>query len=121
MSKSSLDISVQKQELTARLTYELTVTNPDGSPAPGVDVYILLEGPGSIAPGFSAKDAHRETDKDGRVRVSWFRRGIYDRDISATLSVSCERDDLTLSLEALDPESANQGTWISWAPRRLKF
>jgi hypothetical protein len=107
----------------SRLNFDVTVRAPSGAPLAGQWVQVDLQGPGSLAINFDAKESRRETDADGMVRVTWFRRGVYIRDIHATLTVRTEREDASVSLEHVDEAAAaaEAGPWISWTPRRLKF
>ena len=60
-----------------------------------------------------------EVDANGVTRVTWYRRSIYDRDVKATMTVTSDREDASIEIVTLTPEQASQGSWISWAPRRM--
>jgi hypothetical protein len=107
----------------SRLNYDVGVRGPSGEPLVGEWIEIELQGPGSLAINFDAKESRRETDSEGVVRVTWYRRGVYTRDINGRLTIKTSRDDASLTLEPVDEEAvaAENGPWISWAPRRMKF
>ena len=118
MSSSSATIAEAKLSNVGQLHFEFTLTSNAGEPIAGEDVRVNLEGDGSLAPRFSAKEVVRETDASGTARVTWYRAGIYGRDAKATLTVTFERDGSVLTLEGLSPEQVNAGPRTSWVPDR---
>ena len=117
MSSASISISEPANSSVARITYEIALKTAGGDPIEGEEVTVTLEGDGSLQTGFSSKQVLRTTDADGVERVSWFRRGIYGRNVKATLTVTSTRDGATLSLAQV-PDNSSESSWISWAPRR---
>jgi hypothetical protein len=78
----------------------------DGSPLTGEECTVTLEGDGSLAPRHDSKRIYRTTNGDGVAEIIWYRRGIYGRDIRATLSVESPAEGSSLSIEAKEPASA---------------
>jgi hypothetical protein len=104
-----------------QLHFELKLTSSSGEPIAGEDVRVNLDGDGSLAPRFSAKEVVRETGADGAARVTWHRAGIFGRDARATLTVTCDRDDTVLTLQALTPDQVVTGPRTSWVTERHTF
>jgi len=119
MSTASVSIAEERTSPVGQITYQLMVTDGSDTPLTGAEVVVTLEGDGSLASGFSSKQIKREIDAEGHARVTWYRRSIYDRNVKATLSVTSDRDEAKIDLLQLTPEEASQGSWISWAPRRM--
>jgi hypothetical protein len=90
-----------------RHTYALSLRKADGSPAPGEDVAITMEGGGSLAPNFTSSEIHRETDAGGTARFTWYRRSIYGRDVRASLTVRATTPGLALAVEEMPAEASN--------------
>ena len=61
-SKVSIEIVEAKSSNVARRGFAIHIKNADGSPAAGGSIEITLDGPGSLAYAFSAKDQRREAD-----------------------------------------------------------
>jgi len=104
-----------------QLHFELKLTFSSGEPIAGEDVRVNLDGDGSLAPRFSAKEVVRETGADGAARVTWHRAGIFGRDARATLTVTCDRADTVLTLQALAPDQVVTGPRTSWVTERHTF
>jgi hypothetical protein len=118
MPATSVSIFEPKTSTTVRLTYQVSLRDADGKPVAG-EVVLKLEGDGSLSPAYSSKEIKRELDDSGTASLTWYRRGIYHRDVKATLSVEPPQADQTVMLE-LDPEgSANEVPWVSWVPNRF--
>jgi hypothetical protein len=117
MPSASISISEPASSSVARITYELKLTTANGEPIEGEELTVVLEGDGSLQTGFSSKQVLRTTDADGVERVSWFRRGIYGRNVKATLSVTTTREDAQVFLAQV-PDESTESSWISWTPRR---
>jgi hypothetical protein len=118
-AKDSATINETANTLVSRYTYRLRVTGSDGAPQPGAEVRVSLEGDGSLQPGFSSKEIVRETGADGKAQVTWYRRGIFDRDVKATLRAVPVQVGVSVALELL--KDASTGPQISWTPTRRKF
>jgi hypothetical protein len=105
MATASVSIHLASDDaLSSRKMFEVRVSGPDGRPLGGVDLVVTLEGSGSLSPNFSSSEFHREVPETGETVVTWYRRGIFGREIKATLSVSVERAGATVSLAELSPE-----------------
>ena len=118
-SKVSIEIVEAKSSNVARRGFAIHIKNADGSPAAGAGLEITLDGPGSLAYAFSAKDQRREADANGVVKIDWYRKGIFDRDIKATVSVAASAPGATLSYEEIVPETAN--TSYNLPPKKLRI
>ena len=116
---ASIEINEAKTSNVARRTFALRVTKSDGSPVAGAGIEIALDGPGSLAYAFSAKDQRREADASGTVKIDWYRKGIFDRDIKATISIAASAADAALSYEEIVPETAN--TSYNLPPKKLRI
>ena len=120
---SATSVAIQIEEARnsngARHAYIVKITSNDGSPAAGVEAIATLDGPGSLSPAFSAKEQKRAVDASGAARIDWFRRGIYDRDIHATITVSVSLVGAKLSVEEIEPEHSNTSYNLPTKP--LKF
>src|SRR6187200_3724522 len=102
----SIEIVEAKSSNVARRGFAIHVKNADGSAAAGAGIEITLDGPGSLAYAFSAKDQRREADANGTVKIDWYRKGIFDRDIKATITVAATAPDAAVSYEEIVPETA---------------
>ena len=105
-NKATIEILEAKTSNVARRAFSLRVTNADGSPASSAGVTVTLEGPGSLAYAFSAKDQRREADANGSLKIDWFRRGIFDRDIKALITLETSIEGGAISYEEVDPDTA---------------
>jgi hypothetical protein len=121
MATATASILEATTSSTTRLYYRVTVKSPDGEPLAGAEVKFDLDGDGSFAPTFSAREAKPATDDAGAVNVTWYRRGIFTRTVKSTLTVSCDAPGCELTLETLDPAEMNSGPQISWVTRRRKL
>src|SRR6187401_1151038 len=115
----SIDITEPRSSNIARRSFAIHVKNADGSPAAGGTIEITLDGPGSLAYAFSAKDQRREADANGIVKLDWYRKGIFDRDIKATISIAASAAGATLTYEEIVPETAN--TSYNLPPKKLRI
>src|SRR6478672_9624579 len=102
----SIEIVEAKSSNVARRAFAIRVTREDGSPAAGAAIEVTLEGPGSLAYAFSAKDQRKETDANGTTKIDWYRKGIFDRDIKATISASSSVEGGEVSYVEVDPETS---------------
>ena len=118
-SKVSIEIVEAKSSNVARRGFAIQVRNADGSPAAGALIEVTLDGPGSLAYAFSAKDQRREADANGVVKIDWYRKGIFDRDIKATISIATSVEGAGLSYEEIVPETAN--TSYNLPPKKLRI
>jgi hypothetical protein len=103
---TSIPIFTENGSNTVRMSFNLIMKKPDGSPLTGEECTVTLEGDGSLAPRHDSKRIFRTVNSDGAAEVIWYRRGIYGRDIHATLSVESEVADGTVTIEAKAPASA---------------
>ena len=115
----SIEIVEAKTSNVARRAFAIRVTRPDGSPAAGETLEITLDGPGSLAYAFSAKDQRREADTNGTIKIDWYRKGIFDRDIKATVTVATKLDGANVSYEEVDPDTANTSYNLPTKPLRI--
>ena len=115
----SIDITEPRSSNVARRSFAIHIKNADGSPAPGGGIEVALDGPGSLAYAFSAKDQRREADANGTVKIDWYRKGIFDRDIKATITVAATAPDAAVSYEEIVPETAN--TSYNLPPKKLRI
>ena len=118
-NKLSIEIAEAKSSNVARRAFAIRVLKADGSPAAGTTVEVTLEGPGSLAYAFSAKDQRRETDASGTTKIDWFRKGIFDRDIKATVSATTSLEGADVSYVEVDPETAN--TSYNFPTKKLRI
>ncbi len=123
MPSESISIDEPRSSNSTRQYFRVSLRGADGQPLANEGLTLTLQGDGSLASGFDAKEAARESDASGIVPVTWFRRGIFSRDAKAVLTITSRRNDASIRLEQVDNEemAAAAGPWISWAPRRLKF
>jgi hypothetical protein len=118
MASTEISIALGAADQTARLLYDLILKRKDGAAASGAEVLVRLEGDGSLAPAFDAKEQRRVTDDEGVVDVTWYRRSIFGRNVKAKLSASIEGD-YELSMQPGEPEPV---VHTSWTPKRpIKF
>lgn len=118
MATISQPIALDKSETASRLNYELTVKGKNGEALAGAAVVVRVEGDGSLAPGFDAKEQRREADDSGLVEFTWYRRSIFGRNVKATLSATVDGEGCELSLQAVEGEPSVR---MSWIPRRIKY
>jgi hypothetical protein len=104
-----------------QLQLEARLTTAAGEPIAGADVTFELEGDGSLAPTHDAKGMRRETNADGIAKATWYRRGIFGRDVKAALSASVPEEDRQVALRALSPDEVVSGPRTSWVPQVHKF
>ena len=106
MSTASTQIFTENGSNIVRLSFKFFVRQPDGSPVTGEECTVVLEGDGSLAPRHDSKRIYRTTNPEGAAEVIWYRRGIYGRDVHATLTVESTADGSTVTIEANAPASA---------------
>ena len=106
MSTASIPIFTENGSNTVRMTFRLVVRKPDGSALGGEECTVTLDGDGSLAPRHNSKRILRTTSSDGAAEVIWYRRGIYGRDVHATLTVESPVAESSVSIEANAPASA---------------
>ncbi len=106
MSTASIPIFTENGSNTVRMSFKFTVKQADGSALSGDECTVTLEGDGSLAPRHDSKRNLRTTNAEGTAEVIWYRRGIYGRDIHATLTVESPVADSSVSIEANAPASA---------------
>jgi hypothetical protein len=104
VSTASYEIFTENGSNMVRQPLRFVVKKPDGSPAGGEECAITLEGDGSLAPRHDSKRILRTTNSEGAAEIVWYRRGIYGRDVRATLSVEAPVTDATVTIDTTDPE-----------------
>ena len=120
MSTANLTIAETKLSNVGQLHLEVLLQTAAGEPVAGEDVTFSVEGDGSLAPTFDSKTMRRETNSEGIAKATWYRRGIFGRDVKATVGASAEGD-RQLSLRALSPDEVNAGPRTSWTPVQHRF
>ena len=121
MSSDKILISESKSSNVGQLHVEAILKTAAGEAIAGEDVTFTLEGDGSLSPSFSAKETRRETNEAGIAKATWYRRGIFGRDVKATLAAFAPRPDMVLTLRSLAPEEVNTGPRMSWVRERHRF
>jgi hypothetical protein len=116
MSDATAPIAEAKSSNVGQLTFEVKLTTADGSSIAGQDVRVSLEGDGSLAPRFDAKEVVRETNAEGVARATWYRRGIFGRDVKAQISATSPIPDSVVTLRSLSREEAPAAPRTGWAP-----
>jgi hypothetical protein len=114
---ASLSIFEAMTSNVSQLHFEATLTGSDGQPVTGEDVIFRVEGDGSFSSKLDSKEVARETNAEGRARVTWYRRSIFNRDVKATLSAAPAREGLEVSLQQLGQDAVNLGPRTSWTPQ----
>ena len=105
MSTGSIPVFTDAGSNTVRLAFRFVAMKPDGQPLAGEECTVTLEGDGSLAPRHDAKRILRTTNPQGAAEVIWYRRGIYGRDVHATLTVETTSE-ATVTLEQQTPATA---------------
>jgi hypothetical protein len=105
VSTASIPVFTENGSNIVRMSFKFSVKRPDGSAVTGEECTVTLEGDGSLAPRHDSKRILRTTNSDGAAEVIWYRRGIYGRDIHATLSVESPVADSNVTIEANTPAS----------------
>ena len=118
-SKVSIEIVEARSSNVARRGFAIHIENADGSPAAGAGLEITLDGPGSLAYAFSAKDQRKETDASGTTKIDWYRKGIFDRDIKATITAATSIEGADISFVEVDPETSN--TSYNFPTKKLRI
>jgi hypothetical protein len=85
------------------MSFKLVVKQPDGTALSGEECTVTLEGDGSLAPRHDSKRILRTTNAEGTAEVTWYRRGIYGRDVRATLSVESAVADSNVTIQQNTP------------------
>ena len=106
MAKASIPIFTENGSNTVRMSFKVVATRQDGSPLAGEECTVTLEGDGSLAPRHDSKRIFRTTNGEGAAEAIWYRRGIYGRDVHATLTVESPGEDGNVTIEANTPASA---------------
>jgi hypothetical protein len=106
VSQASIPIFTESGSNTVRLSFRFSLKRADGTPVSGEECTVILEGDGSLAPRHDSKRILRTTNADGAAEVVWYRRGIYGRDVRATLTVESSVADSSVSIEANTPAAA---------------
>jgi hypothetical protein len=101
---ASAEIFIQAQEPKARFDYVATLHDANGQVLAGKDVVITCEGDGSLQSAHNAKQLTREANAEGQVKFQWFRRGIFGRDVKATINVEGRDPGSVVTLESTEPE-----------------
>jgi hypothetical protein len=116
--QASAQISEAQTSLVSRYSFELTITQPDGTPVAGSEAVAVLEGDGSFAPNFSSKEIRRVTNEQGKASFVWYRRSIYGRDVKATVNVSTVDESLSLEMtnEVADGTSGVSVSYPAFKP-----
>jgi hypothetical protein len=121
MPSAEVTISEPKISNVGQLHLEATLTNASGEPVVGQDVTFTVEGDGSLTGTFNAKEMRRETDAQGVAKAIWYRRGIFGRDVKATITASVPGSDQRLELKALTTDQVVTGPRTSWVPQEHRF
>jgi hypothetical protein len=118
--KDSVGIIVEKTDPRARFDYKVTLRDGTGQALAAKDVLLAVEGDGSLQPGHDAKSITRETNAEGEILFSWFRRSIFGRDVKATVSAE-PRDlpDAQIDLESAEVEQVNTSYRTRTYPLRV--
>jgi hypothetical protein len=103
--QASIPIFTENGSNTVRMSFRFTVKQADGSPLAGEECTVTLEGDGSLAPRHDSKRIYRTTNSEGGSEAIWYRRGIYGRDVHATLTVESPADGSTVEIVANAPAS----------------
>lgn len=106
MPSTSIPIFTESGSNTVRMSFKFSLNKADGSPLAGEECTVTLEGDGSLAPRHDSKRILRTTNSDGAAEVIWYRRGIYGRDVHATLSVESPAEGSSVSIQANAPATA---------------
>jgi hypothetical protein len=117
-TQAIIEISEAKDSAVVNHVYKVSVTK-DGAPLAGAEVSLVLEGAGSIASQFSAKEAKRETDAAGEIQAGWYRRSIWGRDLRAKLTATVEADGAQIAFEEFQPEVSRTSYNIPKKPLRI--
>lgn len=121
MSDATVSITEAFESTVSRHSYRLTLQGANGEPLAGREVTVRIEGDGSLAPTFDAKEMKRETDDEGCLLITWYRRGIFTRGVKATLTVLAPDPDVVVSLERVTEAPGEGGTWISYPDRPIRI
>jgi hypothetical protein len=108
MASITESIHVEKSAAISRLVYHAIVRNAAGEAVEGEELVVTLDGSGSLSPKFSSKEIRRETDEAGSAALAWYRSGIWDRDVKATLTVASSTDGLSVSLQPASQEEIDR-------------
>jgi hypothetical protein len=115
---TTIDIFEPKDSQAVNHVYKFRVTK-DGSPLAGAEVVFALEGSGSLASQFSAKEAKRETDAAGETQAGWYRRSIWGRDMRVQLTATVAQDGAQISYEEIMPEVSRTSYNLPTKPLRF--
>jgi hypothetical protein len=118
MPNASFPIFETPTSNVAQLHFEVTLKSASGEPLAGEDIHFTLEGDGSLSPSLSSKETARETNAEGIVRMTWYRRGIFGRDVRATFTASSKRDDCVLAMRRITAEEMKLGPRTGFMPER---
>ncbi len=116
--QESIDIAEAVSAEETKLAFKLRLTNAKGTPLAGREVSVELQGDGSFAINFSAKEIKRLTDEAGEAVVVWFRRGIYGRKLRGTIS---GRPDDGEGALAWEPTEEDTGTMVDYTQETLRI
>ncbi|HLF70936.1 MAG TPA: hypothetical protein VI759_02135 [Dehalococcoidia bacterium] len=121
MASINESIHVEKSAAVARLVYYVVARNAAGEPVEGEELVVTLDGSGSLSPKFSSKDIRRVSDQDGSAVLAWYRSGIWDRDVKATLTVAPINEALSVTLRPATQDEIDvlDGPRISHTKSRL--
>lgn len=106
VSTASIPIFTDAGSNTVRMSFRLVVTQADGTPLTGEECTVTLEGDGSLAPRHDAKRILRQTNAEGAAELVWYRRGVYGRDVHATLTVEVSQTEVNITIEQQAPAAA---------------
>ncbi len=115
---ASVAIALETTSPISKITYAIEARDGDGKPVAGQDVSLTIEGDGSFAANFPAKELTRTTDENGTAQATWFRSGIYLRRVKATVAVTLPVAG-TVTLTEVDDEGDK--VWISWKKEELRI
>ncbi len=117
---ASATIFVESNDPKSRFSYKLTLRDAAGQALAGKDVVITCEGDGSLQPSHNAKQLIRETNAEGEATFAWFLRGIFGRDVNATILLE-GRDlpDSVVTLESVESDNSTTSYRTKVYPLRV--
>ena len=118
--EASVAIFVESTDPRSRFDYKVTLKDAGGQPLANRDVVLSVDGDGSLQTGFNSKQIVRETNAEGEMLFSWFRRSIFGRDVKATVSAEPkDLPDAEITLESTEVEFVNTSYRTKTYPLRV--
>jgi len=115
---ASIDIFEPRDSQAVNRLFNVKVTK-GGAPLSGTEVVFAIEGSGSLASQFSAVEAKRETDAQGKTYVGWYRRSIWGRDMRARITATVAQEGAEIAFEPTEQEVSR--TSYNMPTRPLRF